>query len=359
MIERFEGKSDISRLIAQIRGEPVDRVPHLEALIEDNHVTKILGRYAGNTLAYGGDPAKGAEESTGRPMFAQDLLEFNQLIGQDLMMVECFWTPFKKISEDGKLVSITDRSIKNRSDWEKVIKPGEAEIEERMQYVREYKNAVSGTKMGVTLAGACFFQTLYEFTVGLTDFMMMVYEQRDLVEEMFDVSADYYTELYKQGLDAGIDVVFVADDYAWKQGTFIDPVVFKEIWFPRMARIIELAVNRGVPVIFHSDGKIDDTLEWLVDIGVNAITPMDPYSIDYRDYKKRYGDRLCLFGNTDIEFPLVHGTVDDVDRDVKEHAEVLMKGGRWVAGSSHSVGNMVPHENFCAMINAFHKYGRY
>ena len=358
-IEPFEGEPDIQRLIDQIRGKPVDRVPHLEALIEDIHVTKILGREAGNTLAVGGDPAKGAEESTGRPMHANDLIEFNQKIGQDLMMVECFWTPFKTMNPEGKIVPLTDRSVKTREDWHKVIKPGKMDADKLTSYVKEYKDAAKGTKMGVTLAGACFFQTLYEFTVGLTDFMMMVYEQRDLVEEMVDISAEYFTELYKRGIEEGIDVVFVADDYAWKQGTFINPKLFKELWFPRMAKIIEPAVNKGIPVIFHSDGKIDDTVDWLLDIGVDAITPLDPYSLDYRDYKKRYGDRLCLFGNIDVEFPLVHGTPNDVDLDVKAHAEVLKPGGRWVAGSSHSTGNMVPHENFCAMINAFHKYGKY
>jgi len=358
-IKPFEGQPNIDRLIAQIRGEPVDRVPHLEALIEDEHVTKILGREAGNTLAFGGDPAKGAEEATGRPMKAKDLFAFNQAIGQDLMMVECFWTPFKKIDENGKIIPATDRSVKTRADWESLIKPDSSDVEDRLQYVREYRECVKGTKMGVTLAGGGIFQTLYEFTVGLTDFMMMIYEERDLVEEMLDVSCDYFYNVFLQGLDLGIDVVFTADDYAWKQGTFVDPKIFKELWFPRMAKIIEPAVNKGIPVIFHSDGKIDDTVEWLIDIGVDAITPLDPYAIDYRDYKKRFGNRLCLFGNIDVEFPLVHGSPQDVKREVREHAEVLMPGGRWVAGSSHSTGNMVPHENFCAMINAFHTYGRY
>ena len=34
-------------------------------------------------------------------------------------------------------------------------------------------------------------------------------------------------------------------------------------------------------------------------------------------------------------------------------------GGRWLAGSSHSIVNYIPHENFAAMINAIHKYGAY
>ena len=95
-LEPYVGEPDVARLIGQIRGEPVDRVPHLEVLIEDKHVEKVLGRYAGNTLAVGGDPAKGAEEATGRPMYGKDYVAFNQAIGQDILLVECFWTPFKK-----------------------------------------------------------------------------------------------------------------------------------------------------------------------------------------------------------------------------------------------------------------------
>ena len=49
----------------------------------------------------------------------------------------------------------------------------------------------------------------------------------------------------------------------------------------------------------------------------------------------------------------------DVERDVREHMEVLKPGGRWVAGSSHSIVNYIPYENFVAMINAFHKFGIY
>jgi len=358
-IEPYAGEPDVARLIAQIRGQPVDRVPHLEALIDDQHVEKILGRYAGNTLSIGGDPAKGAGGPTGRPMYGKDHAEFNQAIGQDILMIERFWTPLMRRTADGSLETITDRSVKTRVDWAQVMLPVDADIADRLQYIREYKEAVKGTCQGVALACGCFMQTLYEFVVGMTDFMMMCYEQRDFVEEMLDVSADYHQKLVAAAVAEGIDLLLFADDYAWKNGTFLPPKLFKEMWFPRAARAIAPAIDAGIPVVFHSDGKIDATVEWLIEIGVEAITPMDPYAIDYRDYKKRFGSRLCLFGNIDVEWPLAHGTPEDVDRDVRAHAEVLMPGGRWVAGSSHSVTNFVPHENFVAMINAIHRYGRY
>ncbi|MCL5072026.1 MAG: hypothetical protein M1308_14210, partial [Actinobacteria bacterium] len=55
-LEKYIGKPDKERLIAAFKRKKVDRVPNLEILIEDQHVEKFLGRYAGNTLGIGGDP---------------------------------------------------------------------------------------------------------------------------------------------------------------------------------------------------------------------------------------------------------------------------------------------------------------
>ena len=232
-LEPYIGEPDVARLIAQVRGEKVDRVPHLEALIDDSHVEKVLGRYAGNTLAFGGDPAKGASEAGGRPMFGKDFVEFNRRIGQDVCVVEAIWTPFKRIrsGRDGRTGGRPPHQ-EPAADWATVIAPGRAEIEERLGYIREYREAVKGTRQGVVLLGCCIFTTLYEFVVGLTDFMMMCIEQRDLIEEMLDVSADYFSQLVAAAVAEGIDVLNFDDDVAWKKGLFLPPQLFKEIWLP-------------------------------------------------------------------------------------------------------------------------------
>lgn len=358
-LEPFEGEPDVARFIAALKGQPVDRVPNFENLVDDQHVTKLLGRFAGNTLAIGGDPAKGASEATGRPMHARDFIDFVNIVGQDVLVVEALWTPFKKRLPDGRLVPAMNRSVKNRQDWEALVMPDERDIEDKIKYVREYREATRGTRIGIVLLSAAIFQTLYEFVVGLADAMKMCYEQRDLMEEMLDVSADYYTKMMKAAVAEGLDVVYVADDFAWKEGLFIPPALFKEIWLPRIQRIIEPALSAGKTAFFHSDGKVDDAVDWLIDSGFEGLNPLDPYGVDYREYKKRYGHRIGLVGNIDVEFPLVHGTPEEVEKDVIAHMEVLKPGGRYIAASSHSITNFIPHENYIAMLNAIHRYGRY
>jgi len=359
----YRGEPDIQRLLDAFKHKKIDRVPNFEVLIEDKHVEKMLGRYAGNTLAIGGDPAKGVEESEGaRPMHPEDYLEICKMIGQDSMIVEAIWTPFKQRNEDGTLSLAASRNIKSRKDYaQKIVPPSDRDIEEKMVYVKEYRKVLdnSGTHIGFCVLMAAYFQTLYEFVIGLEDCMTLVYRDRDFIEELLEISTGFWVKFVKRSLEEGVDFIWVADDVAFKTGLFLPPKIMKEMWLPCLKRIIEPAVSAGTPVMFHSDGKIDAIVPWLVDIGVDCINPMDPYGIDYPEYKKKFGDIVCLAGNIDIEFPLAHGRPEDVEKDVKEHMDVLKPGGGYVASSSHSIVNYIPHENFQAMINAIHRYGYY
>jgi uroporphyrinogen decarboxylase len=362
-IDPYTGEPDVERLKAAFKRKPVDRVPNFEVLIEDQHVEKFLGKPAGNTLAYGGDPAKGVvDPDIVRPMFPDDFIDLCNIIGQDAMVFDAgLWTPFKRKDENGKLAQVADRSVKTRKDFDELILDSDRQINDAVKYVKEYREVLKkrNSKIGVVGLYGCISQTPYEFLIGMNDFMMMVYEDREFVEDILEVSTQHFVKLTQAIVDAGIDIIWPADDVAFKTGLFLPPKIMKEMWVPRMARIMEPAVNAGVPVIFHSDGKIDDIVEDLIDMGLDCLNPMDPYGIDYADYKKRYGDRLCLSGNIDIEFPLSKGTPEDVDADVKAHMDVLKPGYGYVATCSHSLVNYIPHENIIAYFNAIHKYGIY
>ena len=361
-LDPYSGEPDVGRLLATFKRQAVDRVPNFEVLYEDQHVEKFLGKFAGNTLAYGGDPAKGADAEQGRSMYPEEYLDLSEMIGQDALVFDAgLWTPYRRKDEEGKLVAAYNRDVKTRADYEELILDSDGQIANLKKYLKEYKDAIAkrNSKIGVSGLYGCISQTLYEFVVGMNDFMMMVYEDRDLIEEMLEESTVHFVKTTQALVDGGADFIWPADDIAFKTGLFIPPKLMKEMWVPRMARIMEPAVNAGIPVMFHSDGKIDDIVEDLIEMGLDCLNPMDPYGVDYADYKKRYGDRLCLSGNVDIEFPLSKGTPEDVDADVKKHMDTLKPGYGYVATVSHSVVNYIPHENVIAYLNAIHKYGKY
>jgi uroporphyrinogen-III decarboxylase len=361
LFNSYIGRPDKKRFIDAVRRQPVDRAPNFEVLIEDAHVEKMLGRYAGNTLAIGGDPAKGAGQE-GRPMYPEDFIEVCEIIGQDMMCFEAgFWTPFKMPDASGNLKQVIDKSVKDAAGFKKIVLDGDIQINNAVAYVKEYKTAIAdkGSKIGMAPSYGCLMQTLYEFVVGMNDFMTLAYEDLALVEEMLEVSTVHFEKMTKALVEAEVDVIALGDDVAFKSGLFLPPRLMDKIWLPRIARIIAPAVSKKIPVLFHSDGKIDDIVDGLISIGVDAITPLDPYAIDYRHYKKRYGNVLSFVGNVDIEFPLSKGNASDIEKDVREHMEVLKPGYGYIASCSHSIVNYIPHENFIAYINAMHKYGAY
>ena len=124
--EPYEGKPDKNRLIAAYKGEKTDRVPNFEVLIEDKHVSNMLGRKASNTLSDNSDPAKGADNSDdiARPMKSKDYIEVCNIIGQDAILLESLWTPIKQRMPDGTENSFFDKSFKSREDLKRIVWPG-------------------------------------------------------------------------------------------------------------------------------------------------------------------------------------------------------------------------------------------
>ncbi|MCL4385256.1 MAG: hypothetical protein M1326_02945 [Cyanobacteria bacterium] len=54
-----------------------------------------------------------------------------------------------------------------------------------------------------------------------------------------------------------------------------------------MARQFSTLLNANIPILFHSDGKIDDLVKDLIEIGLDCLNPMNPSGVDYADYKKK------------------------------------------------------------------------
>jgi uroporphyrinogen-III decarboxylase len=56
---------------------------------------------------------------------------------------------------------------------------------------------------------------------------------------------------------------------------------------------------------------------------------------------------------------LAYGTIDEIDEMVRAYCAGLGAGGGYVLGSSTSIMEGIPPQNFVAMTEAVHKYGRY
>ena len=94
-------------------------------------------------------------------------------------------------------------------------------------------------------------------------------------------------------------------------------------------------------------------------INENAHTSIEPKAMDIAYVKKKWGHQLCLIGNIDLGYTLTLGTPQDVEEEVRQRLREVAPGGGYCIGSSNSVTDFVPLQNYNAMRDAVFRYGAY
>ena len=99
-------------------------------------------------------------------------------------------------------------------------------------------------------------------------------------------------------IDTGIDFLYLADDIAFKSGPFVKKDILEELWLPRIKRLVRLGKDANLPIMFHSCGNITEIFEDIIlELGVDGVHPIEPYSMDIFKIKSKYGDRITIQGN--------------------------------------------------------------
>jgi len=116
-----------------------------------------------------------------------------------------------------------------------------------------------------------------------------------------------------------------------------------------MKQIGDLAKSADVPYLYHTDGNLWTVFDDFAEIGINAIHPLEPNSMDAVEVKEKEGHRFCLVGNIDVDL-LSRGTEAEVRALVRDRIEKLGYNGGYCVGSSNTIPPYVKVENYKAMI---------
>ena len=129
-------------------------------------------------------------------------------------------------------------------------------------------------------------------------------------------------------LDNGADGIVIGDDVAFNTGVFLPPHIMEQNVFPFWNQAVkEIKAYKNVPVFLHSDGNVNAVLEKVTEAGFDGIQSLQPSAgMDIGEVKKKYGNRLCLWGNIDLDYIMCHASPDEVRASVKETIEKSRSG---------------------------------
>jgi uroporphyrinogen decarboxylase len=191
--------------------------------------------------------------------------------------------------------------------------------------------------------------------LGTERFSLALYENPRLIETILDRYVDWAVAVAGRAGQLGFDVFVTTDDMAFKTGPFFSPGVFRQLVLPRFRR---LASAVTLPWVVHSDGNLDLFMDGLVSLGIAGVHPLENGAMDIRAVKRKYGDRICLLGNVDLNL-LGLGTPGEVDGEVQALIRDVGLGGGYIVTSGNSLAGYLRPDNVLALRDAVRKYGRY
>jgi len=201
---------------------------------------------------------------------------------------------------------------------------------------------------------------------GAENLYIDMIQNPDYVEALAERVLEHHFVYYQVLLDAigeTIDAISVSDDLGGQENLLFSPSLFRRIYKPRLARLIE-HIRKLAPDIYiymHSDGAIFEIIPDLIEIGIDALNPIQftAKGMDPKRLKQTFGRDLAFWGGGIDNKVLSFGTPDEVQLEVRNKINILGPRGGYVFATVHNISAEVPPENIDALFQAAHQYGTY
>jgi len=273
-------------------------------------------------------------------------------IWHDERTFEDAWGIVQRAGQDGKLVQWIAGPLVERDDPEAYTFPEPtclaepAEIAGKVAALKAADKVVAGE---VTMP----FKRAWHMR-GLENLLCDMIANRDYVETLYDKIYAFETERAVRSARAGVDFVKVVGDIAMEDRLMFSPKLFRELDVPRLREMIRRARQAKSDVLFfyHSDGDLSAAIDDLIDVGFDIINPIQPECMDPYAVKRRWGDRITMWGTVSVRTTLPRGTPDQIRRLVHERIRGCGYDGGFVLAPANVIMYDTPVENVVAMFDA-------
>jgi uroporphyrinogen decarboxylase len=194
---------------------------------------------------------------------------------------------------------------------------------------------------------------------GLEAFLLDLVERPDWADYLLDRLTGLARRHAQRLAAAGIDVLALDDDVGMHGTMFISPALWRRFFKGRLADIISAAraIKPDLRVLYHSDGAIEPIVGDLIEIGVNALNPVQPEYMDAQKLRQTYGARLALWGTVGRQTTFSFGTPDEIRREVGLRIETLGRAGLVLCPAYDIDEPDIPWRNIAAFLEAVRMYG--
>jgi len=207
--------------------------------------------------------------------------------------------------------------------------------------------------------------SLSQFLRGYDTFFMDLALNHVMLEAVMDRILDLDLRIGERILSeigSYVDIMFVHDDLATQESLMFSPDHYRKFVKPRHKKIFDcIKTHSDAKILFHTDGAIRPLLDDLIEIGVDALNPIQVSAAGMEPEKLAadYGNRLCFWGGMDTQRVLNTGKPGEVRAEVRNLVRSLGGAGNYVIAAVHNIQDDVPPENVIALFDAAEEFGIY
>ncbi|MDR1929922.1 MAG: uroporphyrinogen decarboxylase family protein [Treponema sp.] len=223
------------------------------------------------------------------------------------------------------------------------------------------KMDVYGKTMWMVASITCtLFETAWALR-GMEELLIDMVEDEDYAHTLFDKVMFQPLHAGLTGVKLGADMLWMGDDIAVQMGMLMSPDTFRKYLKPRFTYMIAeyRKVNPDIKIAYHTCGNPFLVLDDIIEMGVDIYHSIQPKAIDPLEVKRRYGDRLSLWGGLDIQHILPFGTPEEIKAETGRLIQGCAGGGGYIVAPAHHIQPDTPLENILAFYDAAKEYGSY
>ena len=200
-----------------------------------------------------------------------------------------------------------------------------------------------------------FFHELADF-FGMENYFIKMYTHPEVVHAVTRHMIDFYLEANSRFFEQTGDLVdgfFFGNDFGTQLDLLISPDLFEQFVFPYFKELTDQGHEYGYQVILHSCGSIYKVIPRLIDLGVEALHPLQAKAsnMDAEILAGEFKGKVAFVGGIDTQYILVHESPEQVKEEVRRIKKLL--GPCLVISPSHeALLPNVPPENVRAMAEA-------
>jgi uroporphyrinogen decarboxylase len=265
------------------------------------------------------------------------------------------------INSDGPFCRLAEPTMHDleKFDWPDPADPGRFEgLRDRARKLHEETDYAVVLTLSNGPVHLC--QYLRGYAAWLEDLLLRPVFAEALLERVSQILVEIANRALE---DAGpyIDLAMYGDDIATQNATLIRPDLYRRMIKPRHKALGEAIHRHGKPILFHSCGSVYALVRDLIEVGVDALNPVQVSAADMATerLKREFGRELAFWGGIDTHRVLPAGTPADVREEVKRRIDDLGEKGGYVLCAVHNIQPEVPPENIVAMYDAAFEFGRY